>query len=62
MDESASSDLLSEDQMSEDRERELRIEWNMYLSRLVDLPTPRDDTDNPMAGMSVSDSALPRPA
>lgn len=62
MGKSASSDLLSEDQTSEDRERELRIEWNKYLSRLVDLPTPRDDTGKPMAEMYMSDSALPRPA
>jgi len=61
VDESVSTDPLSEDQISEDREREMRIEWNKYLSRLVDLPTP-NDTEKAMAEMDLSDSALGRPA
>ena len=61
MDESVRDDPLSEDQISKDRERELRIEWNRYLGRLVDLPIP-SDTEKPMAEIDLSDSALLRPA
>jgi hypothetical protein len=61
VDESVRNDPPSEDQTSEDRERELRLEWNKYLGRLVDLPTP-SDSEKAIAEMDVPDSALLRPA
>jgi hypothetical protein len=61
VDESVRNDPPSEDQTSEDRERELRLEWNKYLGRLADLPTP-SDVEKAIEEMDVPDSALLRPA